>query len=203
MNTKHPHAELMLLYAQDAMETDKPWERWESEYDQSLGNWYPCTGCPNWDSPTVSYRRKPKTISIGNKEVNIGDKLYYNNQQGISFVGTVLELDFESVVPRLALNRATNGNIDKYWIFSDTKYITRVIKIGTYDVPEPLRVVPINGTRCYLASVGYPNQWFCFCKDYTNHVRHLANGTLHLTEEARDFHNKALLSFTTTEINDE
>ena len=25
---KHPHAELMAQYAQDAMETDKPWERW-------------------------------------------------------------------------------------------------------------------------------------------------------------------------------
>ena len=26
---KHIHADLMLQYAQDAMETDKPWERWE------------------------------------------------------------------------------------------------------------------------------------------------------------------------------
>jgi len=27
--TAHKHADLMLQYAQDAMETDKPWERWE------------------------------------------------------------------------------------------------------------------------------------------------------------------------------
>lgn len=27
--TKHIHAELMAEYAKDAMETDKPWERWE------------------------------------------------------------------------------------------------------------------------------------------------------------------------------
>ena len=26
---KHKHAELMMQYAQDAMETDKPWERWQ------------------------------------------------------------------------------------------------------------------------------------------------------------------------------
>ena len=26
---KHKHADLMLLYANDAQETDKPWERWE------------------------------------------------------------------------------------------------------------------------------------------------------------------------------
>ena len=27
--TKHIHADLMMEYAKDAMETDKPWERWE------------------------------------------------------------------------------------------------------------------------------------------------------------------------------
>lgn len=27
--TAHKHAALMLQYAKDAMETDKPWERWE------------------------------------------------------------------------------------------------------------------------------------------------------------------------------
>ena len=27
--TAHVHAALMLQYAKDAMETDKPWERWE------------------------------------------------------------------------------------------------------------------------------------------------------------------------------
>ena len=26
---KHKHADLMLQYAEDAMETDRPWERWE------------------------------------------------------------------------------------------------------------------------------------------------------------------------------
>lgn len=27
--TRHIHADLMMQYAQDALETDKPWERWE------------------------------------------------------------------------------------------------------------------------------------------------------------------------------
>ena len=26
---KHRHAELMKIYAEDAMETEKPWERWQ------------------------------------------------------------------------------------------------------------------------------------------------------------------------------
>lgn len=38
---KHPHAELMKQYAEDAMETDKPWERWEYSCDGSpWGNLY-------------------------------------------------------------------------------------------------------------------------------------------------------------------
>jgi hypothetical protein len=28
-NMPHKHAKLMALYAEDAAETDKPWERWE------------------------------------------------------------------------------------------------------------------------------------------------------------------------------
>lgn len=33
--TKHKHADLMMQYAQDAMETDKPWLRWEYQEEQS------------------------------------------------------------------------------------------------------------------------------------------------------------------------
>ena len=38
MMAKHVHADLMLQYAQDAMETDKPWERWEV-YGKITGRW--------------------------------------------------------------------------------------------------------------------------------------------------------------------
>lgn len=63
----HPHAASMLLYAQDAAETDKPWERWQ----------FRRKGC-GWESPQVDslswnpfteYRRTPKTIRIGEIEV--------------------------------------------------------------------------------------------------------------------------------------
>lgn len=62
----HPHAESMLLYAQDAMETNKPWERWE--YNADGTGWYSLTICPVWEPP-VSYRRKPKTILVNGIEV--------------------------------------------------------------------------------------------------------------------------------------
>ena len=59
---KHKHAELMMQYAQDAMETDKPWERWEF-YNKPTESWLGTTNHPNWDT-VYKYRRKPKMISV-------------------------------------------------------------------------------------------------------------------------------------------
>ena len=52
---KHVHAELMKLYAEDAMETKRPWERWQ--FYTSLGP-EDCRSHPKWVS-TLKYRRKP------------------------------------------------------------------------------------------------------------------------------------------------
>ena len=57
----------MLAYAQDAMETEKPWERWEwfNEYDQE---WETLALNPKWGL-NAQYRRKPRTININGFEV--------------------------------------------------------------------------------------------------------------------------------------
>ena len=56
----------MMEYAQDAMETDKPWERWEY-FDTQV--WRPLrTVYPLWFENT-QYRRKPMTININGHEV--------------------------------------------------------------------------------------------------------------------------------------
>ena len=65
--TKHPHAELMALYAQDAMETNKPWERWEYR-DAPEDGWYSCVKPPQW-AASVQYRRKTRTIRINGFDV--------------------------------------------------------------------------------------------------------------------------------------
>lgn len=64
--TAHKHAALMMQYAQDAMETDKPWERWEVRIAASVQpnvlfvgmsfhpEWYECN----------EYRRKPQTVKV-------------------------------------------------------------------------------------------------------------------------------------------
>ena len=59
---KHKHAELMMQYAQDAMETPHPWERWEW-YVPAIKSWETMTSNPDWNTRT-EYRRKPKMLSV-------------------------------------------------------------------------------------------------------------------------------------------
>ena len=72
---KHRHAELMKIYAEDAMETERPWERWEYRYSAD-GEWIPLVNHPCHDSNQhpewndyTEYRRKPRTININGHEV--------------------------------------------------------------------------------------------------------------------------------------
>ncbi len=62
--TAHKHAALMLQYAQDAAETDKPWERWEFNPNST---WQPCGNNPGWFIDS-EYRRKPQVIRVGRHE---------------------------------------------------------------------------------------------------------------------------------------
>ena len=57
--TAHKHAHLMEQYAQDALETDKPWERWEWKGGRG---WYPLASEFAF-SIHYEYRRKPRTLT--------------------------------------------------------------------------------------------------------------------------------------------
>lgn len=58
MTIADPHAESMKLYAEDAAETDKAWQRWEKKPKNYEGDlWRACFQHPEWDHD-VSYRRK-------------------------------------------------------------------------------------------------------------------------------------------------
>ena len=65
---KHIHAELMMEYAKDAMETDKPWLRWEF-YHRIEKCWKQFEfDHPAWHLED-QYRRKAQTININGHEV--------------------------------------------------------------------------------------------------------------------------------------
>ena len=59
--TAHKHAHLMMQYAHDALETDKPWERWELR-PRGSEQWHVCIGRINFNE-RCEYRRKPRTLT--------------------------------------------------------------------------------------------------------------------------------------------
>ena len=92
---KHKHAELMMQYAQDAMETDKPWERWEVFIKDS---WLDLGEC-FFFAKEEEYRRKPKMISVTlmdgevlswpephRTELEYGDPYFYVDVDGAAVV---------------------------------------------------------------------------------------------------------------------
>lgn len=80
----------------------------------------------------------------------------------------------------------------------------KTIRIGNYDVPEPLREAPEVGTYVYVLDITHIDKWIHvpFGENPHGHRRLLIKGLLHLSREAVELHAKALLSFTTTELND-
>lgn len=123
-------ADLMLEYAKDAQETDRPYERWE--FLAADGTWITFSADIDWNWwKTEIVRRKVKTISI-------------------------------------------NG----------------------FEVPEPLKEAPPEGTSCYAVCLSQHSGIACFVwysSDYD--FRCLENNIVHLTKEAAELHAKALLSF--------
>jgi len=66
---KHVHADLMMEYAKDAQETDKPWERWEHMSETNGCSWIALCTHPkwyaNWEYRRIDpYRIKPKAEDI-------------------------------------------------------------------------------------------------------------------------------------------
>jgi hypothetical protein len=123
----HVHAANMALYAQDAAETERPWERWQmSEGD---GHWADCDQYISFFT-VLEYRRKPRTI-----------------------------------------------------------------RIGEFDVPEPLREVPAMGASYYVPNVfNESSLWTIrnWCNDAVDTLA-FYRGLVHSTKEAAQAHAIALI----------
>lgn len=66
----HPHATQMASYAQDASETDRPWERWEFRQENE---WHRCQSHPIWCANTEYRRRRRKVWAEGYVEASALD----------------------------------------------------------------------------------------------------------------------------------
>lgn len=71
------------------------------------------------------------------------------------------------------------------------------IRIGEYDVPEPLREMPARGTTYYVADTVTPKspRKYTWVGD-TSDIGWFNRGILHSTRDAAVFHAQALLSLT-------
>lgn len=121
----HPHAELIMKYAEIAQHDAEPWKYFE--YYAAVG-WVECSPLMSFNE-TVEYRLKPRTINI-------------------------------------------NG----------------------FEVPEPLRHEPSDGTDYYVLDMSEVSEmkWTSDVSEY----QWLNAGIIHLTREAAEKHLEALLSFT-------
>jgi len=93
--TAHKHAALMLQYAQDATETDRPWERWEYKIDGCNGEWLSVLNThPDWNV-NFEYRRKPQVIKVGKwefpKPISIGETPAIGTMLYLTEFGTAAE----------------------------------------------------------------------------------------------------------------
>lgn len=125
--TAHPHAELMLQYAQDAAETSEPWRRWQSKLPRHA-HWNDRTSQPLWDTE-VEYRRKPEpkeTITINGKVLNAPYR------KAPEFGTEVYLISFSFVTKRVFQNNnehvryLKDGRIFKTW--EDAEAVAKVIR---------------------------------------------------------------------------
>ena len=73
----------------------------------------------------------------------------------------------------------------------------RTIRIGNYDVPEPLRVAPAEHTTYYIPLI--TNDTYYDINNFDGakwDLVMLRQGMMHLTREAAELHAKALISLT-------
>ena len=77
----------------------------------------------------------------------------------------------------------------------------KTIRIGEYDVPEPMREIPARGTTYYVVDMVTPNspRNYAWAGD-TADISWFNHGILHSTRDAAVLHAKALLSLTEVHI---
>lgn len=163
-----------------------------------------------------------KCAHIGKEweQVTFPDNIYFIPKANVVLVGghvhaeLMLEYGKHALTtkePWLDYESQPNHQDSKIWhqcngqlLFApDTRYRRKpkTILINGYEVPEPLRAAPEEGTVIYTIDVDSTELVSCpfnFLPTQTVQLRWLARGILHSTKEAAQLHAKALLSFTTT-----
>lgn len=117
----NPHAENMKLYAEDAATHERPWELWETgdEYDEE---WHALGAHPCWFKD-ARYRRKPKTIRIGNIDVpepmrvmpSSGQHYWTFNNDGESTQYAFCDDEFDHALLNAGMMHSTQEAAKLHW----------------------------------------------------------------------------------------
>lgn len=80
----------------------------------------------------------------------------------------------------------------------DYRFKSKMIKVGEYSFPEPMRVAPAIGTTYWAVQIdgtaAITEEWTWACDDQDR--RALNRGLCHATKEAAEQHAKALIALT-------
>lgn len=98
---KHKHADKMAAYAQDALNTDTPWELWEARAPRKH-DWFAMKGHPPCWSVDFEYRRKPQehTVTLNTEQIKeILMACEYPSWENEDFKSGVLALEAALGIP--------------------------------------------------------------------------------------------------------
>jgi hypothetical protein len=167
------------------MVTDRP-QDWYRVKNNSNGNWV--GGWNNIPSffGSSEYMRIPQWEIDGLK---IGDFIKENS------TGLVYEIaEFESYGDYenygIVLTNGVKINGFRFFEFFDKYEPPRTIRIGEYDVPEPLRVKPKGNDYVYVVGLdGVSRRLFEHCTE-----QQFKDGRIHATDDNAEYHRMALIS---------
>lgn len=142
----HIHAETIMEYAKDALETDRPWEQWEVRqfFKDSgsifYGGWRDCAPSDMTFPNDYEYRRKPRTININGHEVP-------------EPVREPLECGTEYFIPIIRERRFA---IDFYW--TDEKTDKRFLERGLIHLTEEAAIAHARALLSFTAKPGVSDE---------------------------------------------
>lgn len=105
---KHPHAELMKQYAEDAMKTATPWRLWETRQKDN-GGWCDLIQHPQWYLGS-EYRRKPKVVKIDGVAFPVAITSTFNDSENQEYF-TINVTDSGVAAARI---KRSNMKVDKF-----------------------------------------------------------------------------------------
>ncbi len=203
----HKHAELMLQYAQDAAETDSPWERWEV-WLITHNKWAPMTeGNMAWWSD-ATYRRKPKTIMCNGFEIEASvskpkkkRQYYAPAPDHVKWFRVVLAgcLDISDRAGKIPLcKKPLYDNQNDAITHARAMAMSRGVVCNEFVIEAPLERIPNECASYYMAAPTESDMYECVRIGVHTPYRccprtALNRGLLHLTKEAAIAHAKAML----------